>query len=339
MLQRLKDEAILFGAGLWVIGAMRREWLRLVYRQMKYGLLRVRVAVPRLANEKFLWRKAFDHDPRFAIVTDKLAAKQWVASQGIAALMPETLWSGTDAGGIPDAVWLQPIYIKATHGCQMNIPVLTPPQDRDSVVRAANAFMAREHGSRQRQWAYGQVPRGLIAEEAISPGTELMEVKFYTYGPVVEQFVLRRAGPPVTAARWLRQADGTFIRSDKATVISKIIDETPLPNVVFKGLALAVEIGALFDHMRVDTLMDGDDVYLGELTVYNIAGRVHLDGDKVDDYLNRSWDIRRSWFLTTPHRGWRGHYAAALRRALDRKADIASQAGNQRSFPAGSPRS
>lgn len=336
MLQRIKDEIVFCAVGLWIIGAMRREWLRLVFRQLKYGLLRVRVTVPRLANEKFLWRKAFDHDPRFAIVTDKLAAKDWVAAQWIAAKMPQTLWSGIDASDIPDDLWQQPIYIKATHGCQMNIPVLTPPEDRNAVIAAANAFVTREHGARQRQWAYGQVPRALIAEQAISPGTELMEVKYYTYGPIVEQFVLRRAGPPVTAARWLREADGSFIRSDQPTVISKIIDQSPLPDVVFRGLALAVEIGALFDHMRVDTLMDGDDVYLGELTVYNIAGRVHLHGDKVDDYLNRSWDLRRSWFLSTPQTGWRGVYAAALRRKLDRRGRYAMKAGNPPAIAAGS---
>lgn len=335
MRQRIRDEIVLFAVGIWIIGAMRREWLRLVFRQLKYGLLRVRVAVPRLANEKFLWRKAFDHDPRFAVVTDKLAAKDWVAAQGIAAKMPQTLWSGTDANDIPDDLWQQPIYIKATHGCQMNIPVLTPPEDRAAVIAAANAFLTREHGARQRQWAYSQVPRALIVEQAISPGTELMEVKYYTYGAVVEQFVLRRAGPPVTAARWLRQADGSFIRSNQPTVISKIIDQSPLPDVVYTGLALAAEIGALFDHMRVDTLMDGDDVYLGELTVYNIAGRVPLNGDKVDDHLNRSWDLRRSWFLTTPQPGWRGLYAAALRRKLDRSDRGVRTAGNRPAIPAG----
>lgn len=334
MLQRIKDEAVFLAVGLWIIGHMRREWLRLVYRQMKCGRLRVRVAVPRLANEKFLWRKAFDHDPRFAIVTDKLAAKDWVAARGIDAMMPRTLWFGTDAHDIPDAVWQQPVYIKATHGCQMNIPVLSPPKDRAAVINAANAFMGREHGSRQRQWAYSRVPRRLIVEEAIRPDDELIEVKYYTYGNIVEQFVLRRSGPPVTAARWSRQDDGTFSRSAKPTKISKVIDQKPLPDAVFKGLALAAEIGRHFDHMRVDTLLDGDTVYLGELTVYNIAGRVQLNGGKVDDNLNRSWDIRRSWFLSVPQKGWRGVYAAALHRKLDSLAGSSEISGTLPEFPA-----
>ncbi|MBR2658199.1 MAG: hypothetical protein IKD58_17275 [Loktanella sp.] len=319
-MQRLSDKLVFIAVGLWIIAHMRREWLRLVYRQLKYGLVRVRVAVPRLANEKFLWRKTFDHDPRFAVVTDKLAAKDWVAAHGFDVPMPKTLWTGTDANDIPEDLWQRPIYIKATHGCQMNIPVLTPPADREKVIAQANSFMAREHGARQRQWAYGQVPRALIAEEAIRPDKELMEVKYYTYGDKVEQFVLRRAGPPVTAARWLRQDEGLFSRSDIPTSISPIIDLTPLPDVARHGVKLASDIGQHFDHIRVDTLIDDDVIYLGELTVYNMAGRVALNGDKVDDVFNRSWDLRRSWFLTTPQRGWRGIYAAALRRALDRRA-------------------
>lgn len=317
--QVVKDELIFVGVGVWIVAAMRREWLRLLKRQLGYGLVRVMVAKPRLANEKYLWRKAFDHDPRWVIVTDKEAAKKWVSDQGIEVSMPATLWSGTDANDIPDDLWQRPFYLKATHGCQMNIAVLNPPDDRDAIIAEANGFLQQDHGGRHRQWAYDGVPRRLIAEEVISPGRELIEVKYYTFGETVEQFVLRREGPPLTAARCEVQDDGGYVLSEDRTVISAIIDRKPLPDVVFEGLKLAAEIGRQFDHVRVDTLTDGDDLYLGELTVYSIAGRVFKNGDDVDAVLNRSWDLRRSWFLTTPQPGWRGVYANALRRELDQR--------------------
>ena len=318
--RRIIDEMIFVSVGMWIIVTMRREWLRLVYRQLKYGLFRVRVAVPRLANEKFLWRKAFDHDPRWVRITDKADAKEWIKDQNIDVAMPETLWVGADAGEIPDEIWQRPFYLKATHGCQMNIPVLTPPKDKPEIIKAANNFLGRDHGSRQRQWAYSLVPRRLIAEEAICPDTTLIEIKYYVFGNIVEQFVLRRNETPVTAGRWERTADGTYELSEERTAVSAIIDRAPLPDVVMKGLKLASEIGERFDHIRVDTLTDGKTLYLGELTVYNLAGRVYNDGANFDNALNRSWDLRQSWFLTEPQSGWRMSYAAALRRQLDRRA-------------------
>jgi hypothetical protein len=316
------DSAILAAVDVWIRLRHRRLWRQLRRRQRAFDVTQIRVALPRLANEKFLWRKIFDHDPRFIIASDKIASKEWVKEQGINVRVPETLWTGTDAALIPDAIWQRPVYIKAAHGWQMNIPVLSPPgpEEKQAIIVTANGFLAQSHGESGGEWGYAAVPRRLIVEEAISTDQELIEVKYYTFGPLVEQMVVRRAGPPVTAARWRRQKDGSFARSSRPTAISDIIDLSPLPDIALQGQDMAAAIGAHFDHMRVDTLIEGDQIYLGELTVYSMSGQVHLDGHKLDEHLNRSWDIRRSWFLTHPQPGWRGLYAAALRRRLNRLA-------------------
>lgn len=163
------------------------------------------------------------------------------------------------------------------------------------------------------------MPKRLLAEEALFQDQQLIEIKYYTFGPIVEQFVISRQGEPTTSGRWQRQSDASYKLHDQPTTVSPIIDRAPLPPVVDKGLRLASEIGARFDQMRVDTMTDGETLYLGELTVYNQAGRAHLQGHYEDAPMNRSWDLRRSWFLTTPQTGWRARYASALRRALDRR--------------------
>lgn len=48
-----------------------------------------------------------------------------------------------------------------------------------------------------------------------------------------------------------------------------------------------------------------------------------LFGQDPDAQITRAWDIRRSWFMTTPQPGWRGEYADALRRVLDAEAEAA----------------
>lgn len=61
---------------------------------------------------------------------------------------------------------------------------------------------------------------------------------------------------------------------------------------------------------------------LRELTIRNRAGYTEGlgTGPILEDVLTRRWDLRRSWFLTMPQTGWRGSYAQALRRAIDRHA-------------------
>lgn len=321
-MQRYTDPLVFGAVNIWACACHRRLWRKLRRRQKEFGVTRVNIATPRLANEKFFWRKVFDHDPRFVLASDKIASKEWVKAQGINVRVPETLWTGTDANNIPDALWQRPIYIKSAHGWRTNIPVLSPPDEvnRAAIIEEANSFLTKPHGVSGGEWSYAHVPRRLLVEQAIIPTGHLIEAKYFTYGKIVERVLFRTFGAQVASAYWSRQSDGTYCRANFIVKADEILNEDPLPRVVLDGIELASKIGDHFDHMRIDSMIDGDKFYLGELTVYSSAGRVKLDGDKIDDALNRSWDLRRSWFLTTPQKGCRGIYAAALRRALDRRA-------------------
>jgi hypothetical protein len=204
----------------------------------------------------------------------------------------------------------------------MNIFVKDGHYDHAQLLKEANGFLEMAHGRRHLEWAYFNVPRRLLVEEMIRPASgDLIDLKLYTFGPHVEQVVLiskdeqGRAG-----AIWEPDSDGRFRMLEIKTAISERIDRRPLPDCIGQALRLASEIGTEFDHLRVDFLTDGTRLYLGEITIYNLAGRAHHTGHIVDTPLNRSWDLRRSWFLRSPQKGWRKAYAAALRSALDRQS-------------------
>jgi hypothetical protein len=61
------------------------------------------------------------------------------------------------------------------------------------------------------------------------------------------------------------------------------------------------------------------EIFFSEFTVYPLSGRGGSNRH-LRDLRNAGWDIRRSWFLSTPQTGWKGIYAAALRRWLDTTA-------------------
>ena len=321
-MQRIFDEVVLGLVGMYICCAAPKQLFHLFWRQRGYGLWRVRVAAPRLADEKFLWRKIFDHNPLFVIASDKIESKRWVADKNVGIEAPQTLWVGTDANEIPDTLWQQQIYVKAAHGWRTNIPVLSPPDDRTSIISKANSFMRYSHGRRHKEWSYQYVPHRLMVEEAVFADRETIEIKFYTFGRIVEQFVLTRYGDTAVSGRWLRQQDGSYAIDDKPTTHGDKIDNKPLPPVIDKVLTAASQIGAHFDQMRFDTITDGHKDYLGELTVYNLSGRAHHQGHYADAPQNRNWDLRRSWFLSKPQSGWRATYANALRRRIDRREQL-----------------
>ena len=52
------------------------------------------LARPRLFTEKMQWRKLFDLDPRFAILSDKVAARDFIAREIGADYLPPLLLAG-----------------------------------------------------------------------------------------------------------------------------------------------------------------------------------------------------------------------------------------------------
>ena len=318
---RARDAAIFAAVEAWVRATAFDEYRRLrKLRRIETGRTDLRIACPRFANEKFLWRKLFDHDPRFTILSDKQASKEWVARQGVPLRLPQTLWIGTDAAEIPDDLWQRPVYLKATHGSAMNIPVLSPPEDRDALIARANAFLSVDWSQRRRQWGYKGVTPRLIVEEAITARESFHELKFYVCAGVVEQVYVQRTAPDPAASNWFREADGHLRKSEGRTSRGGRGIDGDMPEGGWDGLPIARALGAGFDLMRVDMFLADGQLYQGEMTVYNMAGRVQNFGFDWDAPPNRLWDLRRSWFLTTPQPGWRGIYARALRRAIDARA-------------------
>lgn len=319
---RLLDWLCLWLVQMWVVLRCPRIWRRVLRRNRGQGLWRPNVARPLNANEKYAWRKVFDHDPRFVLLSDKQAVKEWVGRLALPIQMPRTLWCGTDARDMPAEVLEGDVVVKATHGWCMNLFARDRKEPLEIWLDRANAFMSASHGHRDQEWAYFHVPRRLLAEEVIRPATGcLIDLKLYTFGTHVEQIVLiSNRGSERVGAIWEPDPQGHFVRLDIKTAVSEEIDSHPLPDCIGEAIRLASHIGADFDHLRVDFMTDGACLYLGEITVYNLGGHAHWTGDVSDTPLNRSWDLRRSWFLRSPQTGWRQLYASALRRAIERES-------------------
>ena len=108
--------------------------------------------------------------------------------------------------------------------------------------------------------------------------------------------------------------------SDANALVGQNRANLPLPDCTDAALTISRQIGAHFDHMRVDFISDGTSLWLGELAVYNLAGNFKDIGSHENEALKKAWDIRKSRFLTVPQTGWRKVYAAALLRRLNARS-------------------
>ena len=288
----------------------------------------VRVAgrLPRLSPpfgflDKFFWRKAYDHDPLFAVLCDKLAAKDFVRARCPEVAVPDVLWSGRDARDMPDALWRDGVILKAAGGCGYNVRITAADIDQDAVARRFARWMRRPYGRQQSEWAYSQVPPRMFAEAMVA-GSDVA-------APVTLGVICIDGRPhrmtAVTGfkgeARHCALFDAKGRRLDFDDPIIPIqARDWRLPDCFEQAVAAAAKITADMDQMRCDFLLSDGRVWFNEFTIYTCAGLpIYTSPDGGDDFYG-TWDIRGSWFVRTPQTGWREAYRHALAAALEEAA-------------------
>lgn len=70
--------------------------------------------------------------------------------------------------------------------------------------------------------------------------------------------------------------------------------------------------------MRVDFMWADGQLFACEMTPYAGSGYGRFKENWVTDTFTRLWDMRQSWFLSTPQASWRGAYAEALLETIAR---------------------
>ncbi len=284
-------------------------------------------ARPRRYSEMMLWRKLFDRNPLFITFTDKLACKALVSRHCPDLAAAEVLWVGDDAGRIPAAVLDYPIVIKASHGCDYSLfrrrgrdeGPLKPRQ-----VRQVNAWLGRVYGQHQREWAYRLAGRRLFAEALILPaaGEALHDLSVHAadgvplfieaiqHNKTAEQ---RKGYFHSDGRRWPElepQRRGTDARP-------ALPPDARLPPSYVAALTHATRLSSGVDYARFDFLAAAGQLYAGEIAVYPGSGLArHAEFATYNALLAARWDLTKSWFCGTRHRGARRLYAEALGRWL-----------------------
>lgn len=309
---RTEDRLLLGTVRIWSLLRHPGVWRRAL--RSKAGLF-PNPAAPSADGDKFLWRKIFDHNPLFSICCDKLAAKDYAKQHAPGLKTAAVLWQGTDSARIPPELLTGNVAIKANHGSGWNILVRDGQYDRKQMLRRTSRWLRRTYARFVGEWGYRNARRCILVEAMLQEpdGRPVAtEYKFHTSAGRICYIYVKRRNADGTDNWCFYDGDGIPMPADPAWTKWLAL---PLPDNFPQMREVAETLGQPFDHMRVDLYSLAGEIYFSELTVYPQSGK-SVTG-RLAQLRNADWDLRKSWFLTTPQRGWRRLYAAALRRWLD----------------------
>ncbi|MBZ9990091.1 hypothetical protein LB572_23605 [Mesorhizobium sp. BH1-1-5] len=281
---------------------------------MKLGYL-PNPAAPTRYNELMLWRKIVDRNPRFVMLTDKLAAKAYIRAACPELPVAETLWAGRNPEDIPAGLLAGNVVVKASHGCAMNIFVSAGRPAWSEIVRKARRWLGKNYGRRNGEWAYWPIEPAVFIEERLTLASVSIatDIKVHVCSGDIshvwaEDKLAGRSHLFDGEGHPLSGRDPDYPREDQSLPVGPA-----LLDLVRQTIALAPNIAGDLDHARVDFLVTDKGLYAGEICIYSAAGYGTWTNPVIATRLERFWRLEDSAYLKRPHRGVNRLYAEALR--------------------------
>lgn len=274
-----------------------RDWFGAIHRVRRayrhvHGS-NVRLLQPRTFSEKMQWRKLFDLDPRYAILSDKLAVRDFAARRVAPELLIPVLWSGDDPDAVPFDSLDTPYVIKSTHACE-HVLIVRRREELD-IADARETFrnwLAYDHGTVRDEPGYVPVPRGLIVERMLTcaDGSLPIERRLYVFDGVVRivQTLFGVAGYPRHGAFH----DRDWQRLNWYLISAPDPGRFPRPKCYEQLVAAAECLGEGFDHVRVDFYETDDQIWVGELSLYTFSGLFRFNPTEADEILGSFWNLQ-----------------------------------------------
>lgn len=281
------------------------------------------VCHPKTKHEKFLWRKIFDRNPMYRLVTDKLAVRQFIKTRCPGLAMSEIVWIGASPEQIPDSMLQCGIIIKVNNGSGRNIFINDAPVDRTKVNKLIGKWLQRPFRARHGEWAYSKIHPYVFIEKMIQTrdGQQFVDMCCHTLMGKCVLVTLDKDTKQENECVGVFDPEGNrlpvyFRSSSKSTAFKQLPEDFPIPTTFTEAVRYAESIARDFDYIRVDFMLSGDNLYFCECTIFPMGGFSVVSGG-VDDEISGAWDLRNSWFMQQAHRGIRGAYSRLYRSCLD----------------------
>jgi hypothetical protein len=247
---------------------------------------------PLTFTEKIQWRKLFDRNPKFPLLSDKLASKAFVAEHFGSEWVTPTLWSGERVtveilAGLP-----RPFVIKPTHSTAAPVFVSSGETGWEELARRCNRWVPLRHAPQSHEWGYDDVPRALIAEPLLGgdPQEPPKDYKLYVFGGHVEYI-------HVDTDRFRGHKRAFFTRDwEPVDLFIRIpFEPRPIqrPATLEQMIAFAEGLAQLAapDFIRVDCYEIDGRPYFGEVAFYPDSGYRVFTPREMDRRFGELWPL------------------------------------------------
>ena len=226
-------------------------------------------------------RKLTDRSPIQTQMMDKIAAKRLAGVRLGEEWIVPTLWQGT---ALPRLIpFPVPAIIKSRHGCNHYRAITAVPDCErwQQLRRMARRWQRRPYGRWLDEWAYRDVPRGILAEPLLGGALPLpIDYKIYVFGGIATHV-------QVHLGRGRRHRWVLHDRSWRQLVRSA--DEPPPPPSLGAMLEAAETLAGDMKFLRVDFYDIGGRPYFGEYCLYPGSGLDPFAADWIDFELGSLW--------------------------------------------------
>jgi hypothetical protein len=300
-------------------GVWRRGGLRFLMPAYMAGL-RLRNRHPVVFDEKVKYEIARDRRPMLTSFCDKLDARSYVSRVLGPGHVPEVLAEARRAADLPWADLPQEMAVKTNHGSGACVLIwkgaepsalvpeatiknawttsIVQPSAADPQALAAflDMNLKLNYYWMYGEWGYRHVRPRAFAEEFLvgSDDGRPSDCRCYVFNGTCDVVVVTSAIETDSMTTDFFLPDWTHLQVMRRNIPNNAVTPRQPPELP-EILEMAGTPGRETDFLRVDFLLSGGRILVGELTNYPYAGRVPTEPPEFDRWLGSRWDQPKNY--------------------------------------------
>jgi hypothetical protein len=261
---------------------------------------------PRSMTEKILWLMVWDKNPLRQTVVDRIKVREYVQEKAPQCKFPEHLWIGNT---LTSEVWNtlpEKFVLKANHGSHMTAIVDKSVNTFEELLNRSKKWPQNDYSKHFGEWVYQDTPRLLIAEEKLEIDNKVPpDWKFFCANGKVFLVVMNSERTEESKFDTYFLPDFTLL--DKLSMAYPTRTNTAHQKTLCfdAAVAMAEQLSAPFDFIRVDFYFFNNAVYFGELTCFPSAGMDAIKPTCFDFEFGAKIKLDRSFVLAKPRPIWK----------------------------------
>ncbi len=254
------------------------------------------IDTPRSFNEKLCWKKLHDRNPLIPLTSDKVKVQDYIKAQlGTDRYLVPMYWHGDNPDDIPFDSLPEKFILKANNACNRTI-IVNGAYSTDGIKQRCRRWLKTPYPGIE--WGYKPLHPQILIEKYLEG--ELRNIKLYMlHGKCrliqTETHVFKGKPKP---DKFLTVYNPNWTMAEVQRCGHELDDMIDKPDCFDEMVSVAEKLSVPFDFVRVDFMLHGNDLYVGELTHYPGAGRIQWENQDFDFEFGKKYRLIREYWKT-----------------------------------------